>query len=136
VLEAPIESVRCEAFNIGRSDQNFRIRELAEIVRQTVPNCTIEYAADAGPDTRCYRVDCDKLPRTLNTFKPAWTADRGARELYRAYLNCSLTPEDFEGSRYQRLAHIKHLQEIGVLDGTLRWHALQRASASAAHFAF
>ena len=70
VLEAPLDLVHNEAFNVGRSEENYRIRELAEIVRETVPGTEIEYAADAGPDKRCYRVDCGKIQRVLPSFKP------------------------------------------------------------------
>ena len=73
-LHAPIELVHNQAFNVGRTDQNFRIRELAEIVKSTVPDCKITFADTAGPDKRNYRVDCDKLRRTLPEFEPKWDA--------------------------------------------------------------
>ncbi|NER90145.1 MULTISPECIES: SDR family oxidoreductase [unclassified Moorena] len=121
VLEAPREVVHNQAFNVGRNEDNYRIRELAEIVKETVPGCEIEYAKDAGPDKRCYRVDCSKIIRTLPEFKPQWNAPRGAQELYQAYQTVGLTLEEFEGPRYQRIAHIKQLLSTGRLDQTLRW---------------
>jgi nucleoside-diphosphate-sugar epimerase len=121
VLEASPETVRCQAFNVGRTDQNFRIREIADVVSQVVPNCVVEYAPGAGPDKRCYRVNCDKLPRVLKSFSPQWTVEKGARELYRAYVDNGLVSGDFEGPRYQRVAHIKHLMAAGLVDASLRW---------------
>ncbi|NEO16738.1 MULTISPECIES: SDR family oxidoreductase [unclassified Moorena] len=121
VLEAPREVVHNQAFNVGRNEDNYRIRELAEIVKETVPGCEIEYAKDAGPDKRCYRVDCSKIIRTLPEFKPQWNARRGAQELYQAYQTVGLTLEEFEGPRYQRIAHIKQLLSTDRLDQTLRW---------------
>ena len=59
-LDAPAQAVSNQAFNIGRTDQNLRISELAEIVRQVVPNSRVEYAPGGSPDTRCYRVNCDR----------------------------------------------------------------------------
>ena len=85
-MEAPIEKVHNQAFNVGRTDQNYRISELAEIVSETVPNCRIEYAPDAGPDKRNYRVNCDHILEVLPAFKPQWDARKGAQELYEAYL--------------------------------------------------
>ncbi len=82
VLEAPRELIHNEAFNVGRNEDNYRIRDLAEIVQETVPNCRIEYAADAGPDKRCYRVDCSKIAKVLPDFQPQWDARKGAAELY------------------------------------------------------
>ncbi|MDH3217710.1 MAG: SDR family oxidoreductase, partial [Candidatus Krumholzibacteria bacterium] len=107
VLEAPKEQVHNQAFNIGRTDQNFRIRELADIVKETVPNCRIEYAEDAGPDKRNYRVNCDKVVQTLPGFKPRWDARQGAKELYDAYQGIGLKLEDFEGPKYKRIDHIR-----------------------------
>lgn len=120
VLEAPLELVHNEAFNVGRSEDNYRIRELADIVKETVPGTEIEYAADAGPDKRCYRVDCSKIQRVLPSFQPAWNARRGAEELYSTYKRIGLKVEDFEGVKYKRIAHIRHLIEEGILDAKLR----------------
>lgn len=120
-LEAPRELVHNQAFNVGTTTENYQIRELAEIVREVVPNCRIEFAPDAGPDTRCYRVDCNKIARTLHGFKPQWTARRGVEELYEAYRSVGLTLDDFEGERYKRIAHIKRLVADGALDQELRW---------------
>jgi nucleoside-diphosphate-sugar epimerase len=120
VLEAPVDLVHNEAFNVGRSEDNYRIRELAEIVKETVPGTEIEYAADAGPDKRCYRVDCSKIQRVLPSFQPAWNARRGAEELYSTYQRIGLRVDDFEGVKYKRIAHIRHLIAEGILDTKLR----------------
>jgi nucleoside-diphosphate-sugar epimerase len=121
VLEAPREAIHNQSFNVGRSGENYRVRELAEIVKDVVPGCRIEYAPDAGPDKRTYRVACDKLPQTLPGFQPQWDARRGAEELYRAYVNVGLTVDEYEGVRYKRIAHIKHLIAGGHLTDALRW---------------
>jgi nucleoside-diphosphate-sugar epimerase len=120
-LEAPREKVHNQAFNVARNEDNYRIRELADIVEETVPGCTIEYAKDAGPDKRCYRVDSGKIMRTLPDFKPAWDARKGARELLEAYRRIGLKLEDFEGPKYKRIDHIKWLQKSGKLGEDLRW---------------
>jgi nucleoside-diphosphate-sugar epimerase len=121
VLHAPREVVHNQVFNVGRTEENYQIRDLAEIVKATVPGSRIEYDKDAGPDKRCYRVDCSKLARTLPEFKPQWDARQGAQQLYTAYQQVGLRLEDFEGPRYKRIDHIKHLLQAGLLDATLRW---------------
>ena len=123
VLDAPRELVHDQAFNVGRTAENYRIRELAEIVAETVPGCAITYADDAGPDKRCYRVDCGKIERVLPAFQPRWDARQGARELYDAYREAGLTAEQFLGARFIRLKRIQELQGEGRLDGALRWRA-------------
>ncbi|HSN86050.1 MAG TPA: SDR family oxidoreductase [Thermoanaerobaculia bacterium] len=123
VLEAPREAVHDQAFNVGRTSENYRIRELAEIVAETVPGCVITYADGAGPDKRCYRVSCDKIERTLPAYRPRWDARKGAWELYDAYREAGLTEAEFLGARYIRLSRIRELQGEGRLDSALRWRA-------------
>ncbi|HTV55240.1 MAG TPA: SDR family oxidoreductase [Terriglobia bacterium] len=123
VLEAPREVVHNETFNVGRTDENYRISELAEIVAGTVPGCRIEYAPGGGPDKRCYRVNCEKIRRVLPAFRPQWTARLGAQELYESYRAAGLTFEDVEQGRHVRISHIRRLQEGGKLDASLRWIA-------------
>ena len=120
VLHAPREKVHNRAFNVGVPGENFRIRELAEIVREVVPGSHIEFAEGASPDMRNYRVDCSLLPETATEYRPHWNARAGAEELYQAYRGANLTLEDFEGSRYNRIAHVQQLIADGLLDGTLR----------------
>ena len=121
VLRAPREIVHNQAFNVGLNEENYQIRDLAEIVRQTVPGCKVEYATDAGPDKRSYRVDFSKIYRVLPEFKPQWNVHKGAVELYEAYKNARIKVEDFEGPRYKRIDHIKQLLHRGLLDSDLRW---------------
>ncbi len=121
VLHAPREDIHNEAFNVGRSKENYRISELAEIVAKTVPGSRIEYAEGARPDKRCYRVDSEKIARSLPEFQPQWDARRGAQELYEAYKCIGLHKEEFEGSRYRRIHHIKYLMSSGRIDENLRW---------------
>ena len=85
------EAIHNETFNVGQTEENYRISELADIVAETVPGCHVEYAPDGGPDKRCYRVNCDKIRRVLPSFRPQWTARKGAQELYDAYRAAGLT---------------------------------------------
>mgnify|MGYP001798043856 FL=1 len=121
VLHAPKEKIHNEAFNVGRNEDNYQIRELDDMVQDIVPNCVVEYAEDDGPDKRCYRVDCSKILRVLPEFQPQWSARKGVEELYAAYKEVGLTLDEFEGNRYQRIAHIKSLLKSGKLDSDLRW---------------
>lgn len=121
VLAAPREIVHNQIFNIGRNDQNYRIRELADIVAEVVTGCRVEYAPGGGPDKRCYRVSFDKISHVLPGFRPEWTARKGAQELYDAYRSLRLTAEDVLQGRYIRISEIQRLQKAGRLDRSLRW---------------
>jgi len=119
ILEAPRKVVHNQIFNVGLTGENYRVREIAEIVAETVPGCCIEYAPDGGPDKRCYRVNFDKIRRLLPSFKPQWNARKGALELYQAY-RAGLRPEDMKQGRYIRINHIRELLKSGKLDQSLR----------------
>jgi len=128
-LDAPLEAVHNTAFNVGRTEENYRVRELADIVQEVVPGCRLEFATDGGPDKRCYRVDCSRIANALPGFKPRWSARDGARQLYEAYQRIGLKLEDFEGQKFKRIDHIKYLMRAELLDPQLRWtkHRLEPA---------
>jgi nucleoside-diphosphate-sugar epimerase len=121
VLETPRETVHNQVFNVGRNDENFRVRELADFVAEVVPGCRVEYAPGGGPDLRCYRVNFDKITRFVPTFRPQWTARKGAQELYESYRAGGLKADEVNGGRYVRISEIRRLQHAGQLDDTLRW---------------
>jgi nucleoside-diphosphate-sugar epimerase len=118
-LHAPADKICNEAFNVGRTEHNYRIREIAEVVADVVPGCRLEIAPDAGPDKRSYRVSFEKIARVLPEFKPQWDVRKGAEQLYAAYRASGLELPQFEG-RFQRISQIKKLMQEGVLDDDLR----------------
>ena len=129
-LRAPKEVVHAQAFNVAPQNANYRIREIAEIVKETVPNCELEIAKDAGPDTRCYRVDSSKVFAAFKDFAPQWDAAKGAKQVYEVYRENGLTLEQFEGPSYKRIDHIKMLMGDGLLDENLRWTAKAASAIS------
>lgn len=132
-LEAPRDAVHNQALNIGRTAENYRIRELAEIVVDVVPDSRVEYAkADSefhvGADKRNYRVDCSKVERVMPGYQPVWDARKGAQELYETYQRTGLKLDEFEGERYRRILHIKRLIAEGRVSNELRWQELAPAA--------
>jgi nucleoside-diphosphate-sugar epimerase len=120
VLDASRNLVHNQVFNVGKTEENYIVREIAEIVRETVPRSEIRYAKDAEPDKRSYRVDFNKIASTLSKFRPQWTARLGAKQLYEAFKKFGLSLEDFEGPRYRRITHLENNVSSGNLDKTLR----------------
>jgi nucleoside-diphosphate-sugar epimerase len=119
-VEAPVDAVRGRALNIGRTADNFRVRDIAVAVAQGMPGTRIERVREAVRDTRSYRVNCDRITRVLPAFQPAWNLASGVARLRAGYRCSGLAAEEFEGVRYQRVAHLRHLQARGVLDLGLR----------------
>jgi len=120
-LEAPRETVHNQAFNVGRTQENYRIREVADLVEEIVVDSKVTYAEDGGPDKRCYRVECSKIEELLPAYQPVWTVRLGIEELYAAYKAIDLKQEDLEGTRYLRIKHISKLMDRGDIDANLRW---------------
>jgi len=119
-LQAPRDLIHNQIFNVGKNEENYRIREVAEIVRQTVPNSQIKYAEGAEPDRRSYKVEFGKIARAMPEFKPQWTVPLGAKQLYEAYKKVGLLVEEFEGPRYRRITHLENSLRSGRIDSTMR----------------
>ncbi len=126
VLEAPLEVVHNRAFNVGSNDENYQVRDLAEMVKENLPGCAVEFAPGGGPDARTYRVSFRRIAEALPAFKPAWDARAGVRQLFRAYAEAGLTLEDFQGRKYIRLKQLRYLMDSGHLDNTLRWKGIRQ----------
>jgi len=121
VLHAPREVVHNEAFNVGRSEENYQVRDLGDLVEQVVPGSKVRYAEGGGPDPRCYKVDCSKIARALPEFQPQWNVRRGMEQLRDAFKANNLTREDLLGDKFFRIKRIRSLQSQGLLDESLRW---------------
>jgi nucleoside-diphosphate-sugar epimerase len=131
-LSAPKDAIHNQAFNVGITEENFQVRDLAEVVSETVPGCQIEYSSTGGPDPRSYRVNFSKIKNQLPGFQPEWNVRRGAKELYAACQQAELKLEDFDGPRFKRIVQIRRLLAAGLLDSQLRWTNAVPASSVAA----
>jgi nucleoside-diphosphate-sugar epimerase len=122
-LEAPAAAVNGEIFNVGATSENYRIREIADIVAQTFPGCEVS----AGPpsvDNRSYRVNFDKIASKLPGFQVRWTAWRGAKELRTLFERIELLPQTFKFRAFTRLKQLKYLQRTGQINEDLMWRAV------------
>jgi nucleoside-diphosphate-sugar epimerase len=128
-LEAPREAVHNEAFNVGGTAENYRIRDVARIVQEVVPGSRVVFSGQAGPDLRNYRVNCDKFAKRVG-FQPEWTVERGAREMLAAFEHHGLTLTQLTGPGVQRLPRIKQLLKDARVGDDLRWLAAEPVLSS------
>jgi len=119
VLEAPLDLVHDEAFNIGRTDENYQIREIAKMVGERLPEAVLEIPDSSGLDTRSYRVDFSKVTSVLPGFQAEWDVPAGINELALAFEASGLSESDFD--RYTRLKELERRMELGELTKDLRW---------------
>jgi len=120
VLEAPADTVRNQAFNVGSTEQNHRIREIAEIVAEAFPGCVIRFG-ESSPDNRSYRVSFDKIHRTLPDFSCDWDVRRGVRQLYRVFRKIEMGEETFLYRSFTRLKQLQHLMRTRQIDEQFFW---------------
>jgi len=120
VLEAPRERVHDQAFNVGRTGENFQIRQVAETVAAAVPGSRVTFAPGGTADTRNYRVDFSKIERELSGYRPAWTLRDGVEEIVAAYRAHGLDEAEFLGPRYYRIQTVKDRLAGGTLGADLR----------------
>ena len=121
-LECPIELIHNEPFNVGQNKENYRIKDMADVIKKIVPGCEVEYTYEHGSDSRTYRVNFDKISTRLKQFfKPEWDIEKGVRQLYEAYKAHGLTLEEFTGNKYIRLNQLKILVDKKAIDEKLFW---------------
>lgn len=119
VLEAPLEKVRGEIFNVGASEDNYKVRQIAEIVEEIVPNSKIEFSKNADKDSRSYKVNFDKITNQVG-FKTKWNLKDGVKQIYEAFKMKNFAKDDFNSRNYYRIEYIRWLIEQKKIDNNLR----------------
>ena len=121
VLGAPREAIHNEAFNVGQEGENFQVRDIAEVVREIVPGCEVEYTGENQGDRRSYRVCFRKISEQLPGYRARWTLKRGAEALYRFLRDTGLSLDLFQDPRFTRLAQLEYLMKCGYIGADLFW---------------
>ena len=120
VLEAPVDAVHNQIFNVGDTNHNYRIREVAEIIASVFPGCHVAYGPPS-PDNRSYRVSFEKIHKRLPSFKCAWDARRGAQQLHDLFGRIDLSPEAFQHRAFTRLKQLEYLIRTSQIDDHFFW---------------
>ena len=120
LLEAPRDVVHARAYNVGHSDENYLVRDIANLVQEIVGG-EVTFAEGAGADARNYRVTCDRIAAEVPEFKPQWTVRKGIEQLVENYKRYDLQLTDLFGERHQRLKKINALHAAGKIGSDLRW---------------
>lgn len=120
IVEADRDVVHNRAFNVGRNEENYRVREVAEIVGDAVAGAVVTLSDSASPDKRNYRVDCSLIARELPAFRPTWTVAKAVAELRDAFEAAELTEDMLAGPGLTRIAHLKNRMVAGEVDDCLR----------------
>lgn len=120
VLQAPIEAVANEVFNVGDTEHNYRIREIAEVVGEVFPGCNVSFGSPSL-DNRSYRVSFEKIRNHLPAFKCKWDAKRGAQQLLQLFRRIDMTEDVFQFRTFTRLKQLEYLIRTRQIDESFFW---------------
>lgn len=119
-FEAPRDVVHNAVFNVGDTEHNYRVREIAEIVAGVFPDCSLSVGT-AGGDNRSYRVSFDKIGANLPGFSCDWDAKRGAEQLRALFERISMPAGTFGFRAFTRLKQLEHLIATEQIDNKFFW---------------
>jgi len=120
VLEAPQDAVHNEIFNVGHDEDNYQVREIAQIVADVYPGCQLTFG-QAGSDNRSYKVSFAKIHEKLNGFHCVWNARKGAQQLHDVYSRIGIDAATFDARPFTRLKQLKYLSATGQIDDRFFW---------------
>ena len=119
-LDAPAERVRAQVFNVGRNEENYRVREIAGFVGEAFPKCEITFGK-ADPDNRSYKVNFDKISTQLPGFRCRHSARDGAFQLHELFERIRMDAATFEFRAYTRLKQLQYLIATSQIDQGFYW---------------
>jgi nucleoside-diphosphate-sugar epimerase len=119
-LVAPEDTIRAKIFNVGQNSENYRVRELAQIVADEFPGCTVS-AGPPSADNRSYRVNFERIHRELPGFQCRHTARDGARQLRELFERIQMPPETYQFRAFTRLKQLQYLLATRQIDGEFYW---------------
>jgi nucleoside-diphosphate-sugar epimerase len=119
-VEAPTSAIHNQIFNVGHSDNNYRVKEIAEIVGGVFPGCEVTFG-DSGGDNRSYRVNFDKIASQLPGFECKWNAESGAQQLKAVYEQINMSSDVFRAKPFTRIKQLVYLIETNQIDRDFFW---------------
>ena len=119
VIESPEKNIRNAVFNVGVNEENYQVKDIADIIKQFLPDCEIVYTGENGADSRSYKVNFDKIKEGLPNFKPVWDLKKGIIDLIEKYQTYNLSHDDFLSRKYIRLKQVRYMMDNDFVDNKL-----------------
>lgn len=120
ILEAPINKVHNEIFNVGDTHANYQIKDIAQSISEVMPTCEVTLNKNAV-DKRNYRVDFTKINSRLPGFSCKRTVKSGIKELFELFKKIDLREDAFMSKDYTRLKQIEYLKKMNEISDDLFW---------------
>ena len=122
VISSDNDLVNNEAFNVGKNDGNYQIKDIANLIKEKIPECEIVITGEHGSDSRSYKVNFNKINDSLENFNPDWDLKKGINQIYDAYTKKEMDSEKFQGRYFVRLTQLQHLLDKKLIDERLFWN--------------
>ena len=121
VIESDCQTVNGQAYNVGQLTENYQVKDIAKIVGEVVPGCSVEITGEHGSDSRSYKVDFNKIKKSLPNFKPKWTLKPAIENIYKGFRDFGMDQNDFNGRKFIRLNQLEYLSNSNKLNNNLEW---------------
>jgi nucleoside-diphosphate-sugar epimerase len=120
-IEAPRDIVHKQIFNVGDTTNNYRVKEIAEIIAGVFTGCQLSFGENSA-DNRSYRVSFEKINTILPGFKCDWNAQLGAEQLFNLFSQIDMTEDTFLFRGFTRLKQLEYLIRTQQIDKNFFWH--------------
>ena len=113
-LEAPLRAVKGQVFNVGSDEQNYRIAQLGDIIKELMPDVEVSHKGE-DTDRRNYRVSFAKIRHRLG-FAPRHTVADGILEIKAAIEEGRI--RDYRDAHYSNYKTLSEEGNAGLIRRT------------------
>jgi nucleoside-diphosphate-sugar epimerase len=116
-LEAPLDAVRHQVFNVGSDDQNYTIQQIGDLIHEYVPAAKV-ISRGSDVDRRNYRVSFAKIRRALD-FQPKWTVEGGIKQVMESIASGQVT--DYQDAKYSNVKFLSDESTLRLIRRESQW---------------
>jgi len=117
-LITPINEIKNQILNVGANSENYRVKEIADIIASVKKGAKVNCLNLNPKDARSYRVDFSKISNILN-YKTKMTVKDGASEVFQSLEKKQIN--EFDIAPYITLKQIKKLMNEKKINENLEW---------------
>ena len=116
-LEAPLDKVHGEIFNVGSNEQNFMIQQIGEMIKERIPTTEL-INLSIGDDHRDYKANFNKIRERLD-FIPQWSIEQGIEQVIRLIKSGNVS--DYQAPQYSNVRFLTQEGASRLVRGETNW---------------
>ena len=122
VSEENLKKVEGQIFNNGADNLNIKVKDLAYVVKNEIPDTKVKILNDVDVDSRSYKASFMKFKNYFPDFEFKFTPQIGVKDLYEKLIKLEFEYQDFESGKFVRLKKLSELIENKLVDSQLKWN--------------